>query len=34
MILNDLVSSTQFTERELQDWYAGKGLSQENVEKK
>jgi len=23
MVLNDLVSTTQFTERELQDWYAG-----------
>ena len=24
VILNDLVTNTQFTERELQDWYSGK----------
>ena len=23
VVINDLVANTQFTERELQDWYAG-----------
>ena len=34
VILNDLVTNTQFTERELQDWYSGYFLSKKETRTK